>query len=87
MTAKRDRTFIQFQIDPTVKTKFTNKVDKEGKKITDVIMRWIEDYVSEEEKVDVVELKHQVESLTIQIEALQHAVQDKNSVLVGESAA
>ncbi|MBD2771045.1 hypothetical protein [Iningainema tapete] len=80
MTAKRERTFIQIQIDPGVKSKFTSKVEQEGKKITDVILRMIEDYIDETEKVDLVDLKQRVE-------ALENALKENNSRLVGESRA
>ncbi|MBR8839712.1 MAG: hypothetical protein DSM106950_38365 [Stigonema ocellatum SAG 48.90 = DSM 106950] len=77
---KRERTFIQVQIDPTIKQKFTSKVELEGKKITDVILEWIDNYIDETEKVDVIELKHR-------IEAIERTLQEKNSILVGESTA
>ncbi|WP_248277945.1 hypothetical protein [Brasilonema sp. UFV-L1] len=78
--ARRERTFIQVQIDPAMKTRFTNKLEQEGKKITDVLLKWIEDYVNEAQNVDVMDLKHRVE-------ALERLIQERNSVLVGESRA
>lgn len=51
------------QIDPTKKGNFTNKVEKQGKSITDVIISWIDDYLDESEKVDVFDLKNRLDSL------------------------
>ncbi|MDF5718577.1 MAG: hypothetical protein PUP93_33110 [Rhizonema sp. NSF051] len=80
MNAKRERTFIQVQIDPAMKAKFTHKLEQEGKKITDVLLKMIEDYVDETESIDVIDLKHRVETL-------ERLVHEKNSALLGESAA
>lgn len=71
MAGKKERIFIQVQIDPAVKSKFASKVEQEGKTITDVILNWIDDYLNENEKVDVLELKHRVDAL----QGVEHRVE------------
>lgn len=80
MAGKKERIFIQVQIDPVVKTKFASKVEQEGKTITDVILNWIDDYLNENEKVDVLELKHRVDALQgveHRVEVLERLLKDK----------
>lgn len=80
-TKKRERTLIQFQIDPPTKEKFIQKVNQENKTITKVMLEWIKEYIGEAENgIDVVELNQQVEALRL-------AVKDINSRLVGETPA
>ncbi|BAZ10832.1 hypothetical protein NIES4071_26560 [Calothrix sp. NIES-4071] len=79
MAAKKERIFIQVQIDPVMKSKFASKVEQEGKTITDVILSWIDDYVNEKEKVDVLELKHRLDALQgveHRVEALERLLKD-----------
>ncbi|BAZ12560.1 hypothetical protein NIES4071_43910 [Calothrix sp. NIES-4071] len=79
--AKRERTLIQFQVDPLTKEKFTKKVAQEGKTITEVMLEWIKEYIGEAEAgVDVIELNRQVQALKL-------AVQEINSRLVGKTSA
>lgn len=84
---KRDRTFVQVQIDPEKKSKFAEKLEKEGKKITDVVNQWIDDYINEAPKVDVLELKGDVIELRQRLAILEQAMQVKEDALQGESAA
>lgn len=78
--AKRERTLIQFQVDPLTKEKFTLKLAEEGKTITEVMLEWIKEYIGEAEAgVDIIELNRQVEALKL-------AVQEINSRLVGETS-
>lgn len=79
MTSKKERIFIQVQIDPVMKSKFASKVEQEGKTITDVILNWIDDYVNEKEKVDVLELKQRLDALQSvehRVEALERLLKD-----------
>lgn len=83
---KKERVFIQIQIDPTKKGKFTNKVEEEGKSITDVITSWINGYIDESEKVDVFDLKNRLDNfesgdgqVISRIEALEKNVLQENS--------
>jgi uncharacterized protein YpiB (UPF0302 family) len=74
------RVFVQFLIDPEKKQKFAGKVEQEGRKMTDVLLEWIDNYLDETEKVDVVELSKRLETLEkiVGVEKVQ---------LLGESAA
>lgn len=79
MASKKERIFIQVQIDPVMKSKFASKVEQEGKTITDVILNWIDDYVNEKEKVDVLELKQRLDALQgveHRVEALERLLKD-----------
>ncbi|MEH1789692.1 MAG: hypothetical protein V7L23_30080 [Nostoc sp.] len=84
---KRDRTFVQVQIDPEKKSKFAEKLEKEGKKITDIVNEWIDDYINGAEKVDVVELKGDVVELRQRLAVLEQSLATKEGELQGESAA
>lgn len=86
---KKERVFIQIQIDPSKKGKYTNKVEEQGKSITDVITSWIDDYLDESEKVDVFDLKNRLDSLESgdgqvisRIEALEKNILQENSTLL-----
>jgi hypothetical protein len=74
------RVFVQFLIDPEKKQKFAGKVEQEGRKMTDVLLEWIDNYLDETEKVDVVELSKRLETLEkiVGVEKIQ---------LLGESVA
>ncbi|MBN3951905.1 MAG: hypothetical protein HWQ38_37765 [Nostoc sp. NMS7] len=84
---KRDRTFVQVQIDPEKKSRFAEKLEKEGKKITDIVNEWIDDYIDGSEKVDVVELKGDVIELRQRLVNLEQSLQNREGELQGESAA
>ncbi|MHC5730793.1 MAG: plasmid partition protein ParG, partial [Nostoc sp.] len=59
--ARRDRTFVQVQVDPNKKNRFAQKLEQEGKTITDVINVWIDEYLGESSpSVDVAELRNNV---------------------------
>lgn len=75
--ASSDRVFIQIQVDQDRKTRFAEKVRSEGKTITEVLIAWIDDYLDETEKVDVIDLKKR-------IEALERKSYQQESLLVGE---
>lgn len=79
MAGKKERIFIQVQIDPDKKGKFASKVEQEGKRMTDVVLDWIDNYLNETDRVDVVALQRRVE-------ALENVLKD-NATLVGESNA
>ncbi|MBD2302881.1 hypothetical protein [Nostoc sp. FACHB-190] len=72
-----ERVFIQIQVDQDRKTKFAEKVRNEGKTITEVLISWIDDYLDESEKVDIIDLKKR-------IEALERKSYQQESLLVGE---
>lgn len=78
--ASSDRVFIQIQVDQERKTKFANKVRSQGKTITDILISWIDDYLDESEKVDVIDLKKR-------IEALENKSHQRDSLLMGELSA
>ncbi|MBD2491999.1 hypothetical protein [Aulosira sp. FACHB-615] len=75
--ASSERVFIQIQVDQDRKTRFAEKVRNEGKTITEVLISWIDDYLDETEKVDVIDLKKR-------IEALERKSLQQESLLVGE---
>lgn len=60
---KARRVFLQVVIDPEKKQKFVNKIEQEGKNITDVIMDFVDSYIDETEKVDVVELNKRLQTV------------------------
>jgi two-component SAPR family response regulator len=75
--ASSDRVFIQIQVDQERKTRFAEKVRNQGKTITEVLISWIDDYLDESEKVDVMDLKKR-------IEALERKSNQQDSLLMGE---
>ena len=60
---KARRVFLQIVIDPEKKQKFVAKLEQEGKNITDVIMDFVDSYIDETEKVDVVELNKRLQTV------------------------
>lgn len=82
-----NRTFIQVQIDPKMKKQFTNKLKTENKKITDVIIDWIEAYLKEEEEIDLNALQGDVVELKNKVKSLEQALSKREAQLLGESAA
>ncbi|WP_234711099.1 hypothetical protein [Nostoc punctiforme] len=86
--AKRDRTFVQVQVDPDKKNRFAEKLEGEGKKITDIINQWIDEYLGESPAdVDVTELKNNVALLQERLSVLEQAFQTKEKEYQGESVA
>ncbi len=75
--ASSDRVFIQIQVDQVRKTRFAEKVRNQGNTITEVLISWIDDYLDESEKVDVIDLKKR-------IEALERKSNQQDSLLMGE---
>ncbi|MHC5862603.1 MULTISPECIES: hypothetical protein [unclassified Nostoc] len=76
--AKRERTFISIEIDPTKKADFVAKVKSENKNVTEVLTNWIDGYLGVAGGIDVVDLKKRVE-------AIEQAL--KEGDIMGESAA
>lgn len=86
--ARRDRTFVQVQVDPNKKNRFAQKLEQEGKTITDVINAWIDEYLGESSpSVDVAELKNNVIELQQRLSVLEQALEVKERDYQGESAA
>ncbi|GEM_PF-6892195 len=81
-----NRTFIQVQVDPKMKKQFTNKLETENKKITDVIIDWIEAYLKEEEEIDLNALQGDVVELKNKVKSLEQALNTREAQLLGESA-
>lgn len=86
--ARRDRTFVQVQVDPNKKNRFAQKLEQEGKTITDVINVWIDEYLGESSpSVDVGELRNNVIELQQRLSVLEQALEVKERDYQGESAA
>ncbi|MHC5825445.1 MAG: hypothetical protein ACYT04_58750 [Nostoc sp.] len=86
--ARRDRTFVQVQVDPNKKNRFAQKLEQEGKTITDVINVWIDEYLGESSpSVDVAELRNNVIELQQRLSVLEQALEVKERDYQGESAA
>ncbi|MCC5618073.1 hypothetical protein LC605_23905 [Nostoc sp. CHAB 5836] len=86
--ARRDRTFVQVQVDPNKKNRFAQKLEQEGKTITDVINVWIDEYLGESSpSVDVAELRNNVIELQQRLSVLEQALEVKERDYQGEFAA
>jgi antitoxin component of RelBE/YafQ-DinJ toxin-antitoxin module len=86
--ARRDRTFVQVQVDPNKKNRFAQKLEQEGKTITDVINVWIDQYLGESSpSVDVAELRNNVIELQQRLSVLEQALEVKERDYQGEFAA
>ncbi|MEH1808488.1 hypothetical protein [Nostoc sp.] len=86
--ARRERTFVQVQVESDKKSRFAEKLEKEGKTITDIVNEWIDEYLGEiSPNVDVAELKNNVIELQQRLSVLEQALQVKERDYQGESAA
>jgi uncharacterized protein YbcI len=86
--ARKDRTFVQVQVEPSKKGRLAEKLEKEGKKITDIVNEWIDEYLGESSPdVDVAELKNNVIDLQQRLSVLEQSFHTKEEVYQGESSA
>ncbi len=58
---------INVRIPPEKKDAFQRKVESQGKKVTDVILEMIEQYLKEETPIQVIDLAKRVERLEQEI--------------------
>jgi hypothetical protein len=74
--AKTKKAFIQFLIDPRKKEELMSKAQAEGKTVTDVLLSFVEKYLTQESvgNVDILELQRR-------IEALERESQDRKKML------
>ncbi len=75
---------INIRIPPEKKDAFQKKVEATGKNITDVILEFIEQYLSEESPIQIVDLAQRLEKLE-QAEVLKRL--ERVEQMVGESLA
>ncbi|MEC4818929.1 MAG: hypothetical protein SAK29_37490 [Scytonema sp. PMC 1069.18] len=79
---KKQRTFISIEIDPEKKTAFMEKLKQENKTATEVVLEFVDTYLSvkKQETADMEEFRRRLETL-------ERVVGIENARLVGESTA
>jgi hypothetical protein len=79
---KKQRTFISIEVDPEKKAAFMEKLKQENRTATDVILEFVDTYLSvkKQEAADMEEFRKRLETV-------ERLVGIENARLVGESTA